>query len=61
MLYEITQKIEEYKDGIVQQFNHINNTIPRADQDDETRRSVDKMAIMIDNTNKIIKFLNKID
>lgn len=52
-------KIEEYKKGIVDQFNHINNTIPRAEQDKETRETLTKLATMIECINTIIKYLNK--
>ena len=54
---EILNKIQVYKSGIVNQFNHINNIIARQDQDEQTRKDLGTMVIMIKTTDKIIKHL----
>lgn len=58
-MYEAIQKIKDYREGIVDQFNRINNIIPRAEQDEETRATLTELAYMIESIDKIISYLEK--
>ena len=50
-------KLEEYKLGMVKQFNHINNTINKADQDNDTILALKDISVRIDCIEKSIKYL----
>lgn len=58
-MYEAIQKIKEYQNGMIKQFNLINNTIHRDDQDEETRKTLIEIVQMINSIDKIVSYLKK--